>query len=270
MVKGRLTPFLKMFKERIKKIYFYRHTLWDMSIKQLKAKYASSILGVSWAIINPLLIMSVIAFVFTVIFKTEVKNFPLFILSGILPWMFFSNALSEATTSILNQQNILHQFNLPREILPLSSILSNFLNFLIGWFIIYPLFFFFNPKIISLLPLLIIVLLLNFLFISGLGFLLSVLNVFFRDIGQLLGVLLMFWFWVTPVFYSVDMVPARFQWICNLNPMTPYIVFYRNIVFLGHLPNFSIFAGIFLWAFVSLILGLSVFSHLESRILKRI
>lgn len=241
-----------------------------MSIKQLKAKYAGSILGISWAIVNPLLIMSAITFVFTHVFKIEVKDFPLFVLSGILPWMFFSSALTEAASSILNQQNILHQFNLPREILPLSSILSNFLNFLIGWVFIYPLFCFFNPKIISFFPLLIIILLFNLIFISGLGFLLSVLNVFFRDIGQLLGVLLMFWFWVTPVFYSLDMIPEKFRWICNLNPMASYIVFYQDIVFMGRIPSFSISMGIIFWALISFILGLWVFLRLESKILKRI
>ena len=259
-----------MLKERIKKIYIFRYALWDMAIKQLKTKYSSSILGIFWAIINPLLIMSAITFVFTIVFKTGISNFPLFALAGIFPWMFFSNALSEATHSILNQQNILRQFNLPREILPLSSILSNFLNFLIGWLIIYPLFLFFNPKIISLLPLLIIVLLLNLFFVSGLGFVVSVLNVFFRDIGQLLGVLLMFWFWITPVFYSVDMVPIRFRWICNLNPMTPYVVYYRDIVFNGIVPHPLIFIISFLWAGFSLISGFWFFSRLESKILKGI
>lgn len=214
--------------------------------------------------------MSAITFVFTTVFKIEIKNFPLFVLSGIFPWLFFSGALSEATSSILSQQNILRQFNLPRETLPLSSILSNFLNFLIGWLIIYPLFLFFNPKIISLLPLLIIVLVLTLLFVSGLGLLLSVLNVFFRDIGQLLAVLLMFWFWITPVFYSPDMVPARFRWICNLNPMTPYVIYYREVIFSGNVPNPSIFINSFLWAFISLIFGLLVFSRLESKLLKQI
>lgn len=259
-----------MFKERIKKIYFYRYALWNMTIKQLKAKYSGSILGISWAIINPFLVTFAITFVFMVIFKAEIKNFPLFVLSGIFPWMFFSNAISEATGSILNQQNILRQFNLPRELLPLSSILSNFLNFLLGWLIIYPLFFFFKLKIITLLPLLIIILLLNLLFVCGLGLTLSVLNVFFRDIGHLLGVLLMFWFWITPVFYSVDMISTRFRWVCNFNPMTPYVVYYREIVFRGIIPNLSIFIGIFLWAFISLILGLWVFWRFEPKLLKRI
>lgn len=214
--------------------------------------------------------MLAITFVFTVIFKTEIKNFALFVLSGIFPWMFFSSALSDATFSILNQQNILHQFNLPREILPLSSILSNFLNFLIGWLIIYPLFFLFNPKIILLLPLLIIVLLLNLFFVCGLGLALSVLNVFFRDIGQLLGVLLMFWFWVTPIFYSLDMIPAKFRWVCSFNPMTPYVVYYREVIFIGNTPNCSTFISSFLWAIFSLTLGLLVFARLEFKILKQI
>ncbi len=255
---------------RIRKIYFYRRSLWDMAVKQLKVKYVGSILGISWAIINPILIMLAITFVFVLVFKTEIKDFPLFALAGIFPWMFFSSALSEATFSILNQQSILRQFNLPREILPLSYILSNFLNFLIGWIIIYPIFFLSNPKIISFLPLLIIVLVLNFLFVSGLGLALSVFHVFFRDIGQLLGVLLMFWFWVTPVFYSIDMVPGGFQWICNLNPMSPYIVYYRDVIFMGRSPSFLIFMGTFIWAFISVTLGLLVFSRLGSKLLKRI
>ncbi len=259
-----------MLRERIKKIHTFRHTLWEMALKQLKTKYSGSILGISWAIINPLLIMLAITFVFTVIFKTEIKNFPLFVLSGIFPWMFFSSALSDATFSILNQQNILHQFNFPREIIPLSSILSNFLNFLVGWLIIYPLFLFFNPKIISLLPLLIIVLLLNLFFVCGLGLAFAVLNIFFRDLGHLLGVLLMFWFWVTPVFYSMDMIPARFHWVCNLNPMTPFVVYYREVIFNGNVPNPLVFIRSFLWAGFSLILGSLIFFHFEPKLLKQI
>jgi len=259
-----------MLKGRIKKIYFYRHTLWNMAVKQLKAKYAAPALGIFWAIINPFLMMVVITVVFSSIFKVEIKDFPLFVLSGIFPWMFFSGALSEAVFSILNQQNILHQFNLPREVIPLSSVLTNFLNFLIGWLIIYPLFLFFNPKIILLSPLLIIVLMLNLLFVCGMALTLSVLNVFFRDIGQLLGVLLMLWFWVTPVFYSVDMVPAAFRWVCNFNPMTPYIVCFREIIFKGAMPGLSLLIAVFAWAFISLVFGWWVFGCLEPKLLKRI
>jgi lipopolysaccharide transport system permease protein len=257
-----------MIGRRIEQIYYYRRPLWDMAVKQLKVKYIGSLLGIFWAIVNPLLIMLAISFVFVSVFKTGIKDFPLFALAGIFPWMFFSAALSEASTSILGQQSILRQFNLPREIIPLSYILSNFLNFLIGWMIMYPIFVAANHRIILYLPLLIILLVLHFIFVCGLGLALSVFNVFSRDVGQLLGVLLMFWFWVTPVFYSVDMVPAGFQWICNYNPMTPYIIYYRDVVFTGCLPAAPVFTGIFIWAFISITLGLAVFSRLGSKLLK--
>lgn len=259
-----------MFKEKIKYIYVYRHTLWDMAVKQLKAKYASSILGISWAVINPLLLMLAIDFVFSVVFKRGIENFSLFLLAGILPWMFFSVSLSEATFSILNQIQLLRQFNIPKEFLPLSSILANFLNFLLGLAFIFPVFLIFNPKIIFLLPLLAIVILLHLFFTLGLGLLLSILNVFFRDIGHLLSILLMFWFWITPIFYSTEMVPLSYRWIVNLNPMMPFTVSYRDALFFGNIPGFYIFLGAFFWSLFSITLGLSIFLKLEPNLLKRI
>jgi ABC-2 type transport system permease protein len=256
--------------KRINNILLYRVALRNLAINELKSKYRNSILGFFWAIINPILIMVAINFIFTVIFKVEMRNFFLFVLAGIFPWMFFSTALSEATCSILNQKNILRQFNMPKEILPLSSILACFFNFLIGWIAILPLFMFFHPKIILFLPLLIIVFLANLIFVFGLGLAFSILNVFFRDVSHFLGVLLMLWFWVTPIFYSLDMIPGKFHWIFNVNPMVPYIIYYRNIVFEGFIPSYQTFVGIFLWAILSITLGLWIFSRFESRLLERI
>ena len=256
--------------KRLKKLYLYRHTLWDMSLKQVKARYTASFLGIFWAVINPLLIMSAISFVFAVIFKIEIKNFALFILAGIYPWLFFSSILSESAGVILNQQTILRQFNLPREILPLSLSLAGFFNFLGGWLVVYPVFLFFNPHIIYLLPLLILVLALNFIFICGLSLILSVLNIFFRDLEHMLGTLLMFWFWVTPVFYSIEMVPEKFRWLTNLNPMSAYIAYYCDVLYRGAIPQEATFIRVFLWALVSILTGFLIFMKLERKILKRI
>ncbi|MBN3037904.1 MAG: ABC transporter permease [Candidatus Omnitrophica bacterium] len=255
---------------RIKSLYAYRHSLWDLAVKQFKSRYANSLLGIWLAIVNPLLIMLAVTFVFSVIFKIEIEDFPFFALAGIFPWMFFSGALSEATNSILNQKSMLRQFNLPGEIIPISSILSNFLNFLVGWCLIYPVFLFFNPKIIKLFPFVVVLFLLHFLFICGLGLIFSCLNVFFRDIGLLLGVFLMFWFWVTPIFYSIEMVPGDFRWICNINPMTPFIVFYRDVFFQGNIPPPLIWNAVWIWTVLSLILGFSLFAKFEARLLKEI
>ena len=256
--------------KRLKNLYLYRHTLWDMSLKQVKAKYTASFLGIFWAVINPLLIMSAISFVFAVIFQIEIKNFSLFILAGLYPWLFFSSVLSESAGAILNQQTILRQFNLPREILPLSLSLAGFLNFLGGWLVVYPVFLFFNPHIIYLFPLLTLILALNFIFLCGLSLTLSVLNIFFRDLEHMLGTLLMFWFWVTPVFYSIEMVPEKFRWLTNLNPMSAYIVYYCDVLYRGVIPQEATFIRVFLWALVSILTGFLIFMKLEKKILKRI
>jgi len=256
--------------KNLKSLYAYRSILRDMSLARLKTKYSGSILGFSWAVLNPLLITLAITFVFYIVFKTEISGFPLFALSGILPWMFFSASLSEAADSILAQQAILRQFNFSREILPLSSVLSNFLNFLIGWVVMYPLFLYFNHGIIFFFPLLFLVILLELIFVCGLCLAISVLNVFLRDIGNLLGVLLMFWFWVTPIFYSSQMVPQKFQWVLALNPMTAYVNCYRELVFAARMPEWGNLWQAAVWAAVSLTAGFLIFSSLESKLLKKI
>ena len=261
---------MKIVKERLKRIYDYRQVLLTMAIKELKVKYVNSIFGICWMVINPILIVLSITFVFVVIFQTKIDNFPFFVLTGIFPWMFFSNSLSEATFSILSKRPILRQYNLPLEIIPMSVILSNFLSFAIGLAIIYLCMLFLNFKIILLLHILIIVIILHLFFTLGLGLILSVLNIFYRDVGRILETLLMLWLWVTPVFYSPGMVPQKFRLILNFNPMTYYVVSYREIIFENKLPAFLTFTVTFAWALLSIIFGLLVFSRLEFRVLKRI
>jgi ABC-2 type transport system permease protein len=253
---------------RLKELFSFRETVWRMAVSQLKNKYSRSLLGVAWAVINPVLIMLAVNFVFVCVFKTGIKDFSMFILAGIYPWFFFSNAVSEAAFSVLNQKSVLRQFNLPTEIIPLASVLGNFLNFLIGWIFIYPLFLWFRPQIITLLPLLVVGFFVIFLFVFGAGLIASILNVYFRDIGQLLPVALMFWFWITPVFYSVDMVPPTYRWICDINPMTPMIAFYRGVLFEGRVLWNELYAAFFI-AVIVLMAGWGLFLKLKSNILKK-
>jgi len=262
--------FLKLIIAKINKVYSYRRTLWNMAVKQFKAKYASSVLGIFWVIINPLLMMLAITFVFTVVFKTEINNFALFVLSGILPWMFFSGALSEATPSLSTQKSVLHQFSLPKEIIPLSIALSYLMNFLMSWIIVYPVFLFQKPGIIAVAVLLPVIFLLTYIFTSGVSLLFSVINVIFRDLEHLTGTLLMFWFWVTPIFYPVEMVPGNLRWVFNFNPFSAFVLFYRDIIFYCRIPKLSTFLEVIIWAFLSLLLGILVSTWFESSALKRI
>ena len=254
---------------QFKTLFSYRETLWKMAVSQLKVKYSQSLLGLAWAVINPFLIMLAVTFVFVCVFKTDMKDFSRFVLAGIFPWFFFSNAVSEAAFSVLGQKNDLRQFSLPAEIIPLASVLGNFLNFLIGWIFIYPLFLWFKPQIIMLFPFLAVGLFLTLVFVAGVGLLIAILNVYFRDVGQLLSVILMFWFWVTPVFYSVEMVPQKYRWVCDINPMTQFIVFYRGVLFENRVPFLELIsvAGT---AFITLLVGWGVFVSMKQNILKKI
>ena len=259
-----------MFKERIKKIYISRLVLWDMAIKQLKAKYAGSKLGIWWAIVTPLILAVSINFVFTIVFKIDIPNYTLFVLAGIIPWFFLTNALSEVTNSFVVNTSILKQSVLPREFIPVSNILTNLLNFLIGLIFLLPLFVILNFKVIQLLQFLLIVIMLHFLFIIGLGFLFSTLNVFFRDLSHFLTTAFMVWFWITPVFYSLEMIPFPFRWICIFNPASHFVILYQKILFQTKTPSFKEISTAFCISLVSFVIGYVFFVRKESMLLKRI
>lgn len=259
-----------MLKERIKKIYFFRRTLWDIAISQLKAKYAGSKLGIWWAVVTPLILAVSINFVFNVVFKIEIKNYTLFVLAGIIPWFFSMNALTEAANSFITNSSILKQGAFPREFIPVSSILANLLNFLIGLVFLLPLFIILDFRITGLLPLLLSVIILNFIFIIGLGVLFSCVNVFFRDLTHFMSIGFMVWFWITPVFYSLDMIPFPFRWICLFNPMTHYIILYQNVLFHAKAPSLISLLTAFLISLISIFIGYSIFLKKEPSLLKRI
>jgi lipopolysaccharide transport system permease protein len=259
----------KNLQKKIKNIYQHKHTIWHVALAQTKAKHVGNFLGIWVAAINPLLIMVAISFVFTKVIRLDIENFPLFALAGIFPWMFFSGAVCEAASSIVSQQAIMRQFSFSKEYLPLACVISNFLIFLIGWIIICPIFICFKPSIIKLLPLLIIGLFLSLVFVSGIGIIFGVLNVIWRDLSHLLGTIMMFWFWMTPVFYSIEMVPYEVRWICAFNPMSTMVIYYRTILFYGQVPQAMTFLGLFLISIISAILGLVVAIVFEGQLLKK-
>lgn len=253
-----------------KRLISDRRIIWSIALKELKAKYVGSILGIWWAIITPLLIMLAVAFVFTNVMKIDIERFPLFSLAGILPWFFFSLSLSDAAPSLARNSALLKQFIFSSEVIPVSSVLANFLNFIFGLIFLVPIFIFFKINIVFALAFLPTVLLLHLIFTCGLALCLCCVNVFFRDLTHLLGVILMFWFWVTPIFYSMQMVPDSYQWVCVINPMTVFITAYRNILFYAKPPSPGDFIYMLIISLVVFLVGHVLFVKLESRLVKRI
>ncbi len=244
--------------------------LWDMSISQLKSKYTGLKLGIWWVIIIPLTMTLCINFVFVSAFKVEIPHYAFFIVCAIFPWFFISQAINDAANVFFVNKNILRQGVFPKELVLISSVVSNFINFIFGFSIIIPLFYIINKSLFYLLPFLILLVLFNLIFILGLSFIFSVLNTHLRDIAYFLPIGLMFWFWITPVFYSETMFSSAYRWVCLINPVTYYISAYRKILYSSQLLTVGDLSVLFLLSFVTLALGYLFYLRNEAEILKKI
>jgi len=259
-----------ILKQRISNIFINRRMLWDMSVSQFKARYAGLILGAWWVILIPLMMALCINFVFVLAFKVDTPNYLFFILSGIFPWFFISQAISDVTNAFTANKGILRQGVFPREFIPISSVLSSFITFILGFGIIVPLFILFNGTFIYLLPMLVLIILLNLIFVLGIGLVFAVLNSFLRDVSYFLSVGLMFWFWMTPVFYSENMLGFPYRWICLANPATYYISAYHKILYSSQLPAMAEVLFLCVLSFLTLVLGYIFYLKNEAGILKKI
>lgn len=227
----------------IKQIIAYRGFIYESIKREFLSRYMNSMLGSAWAIINPLAMILVYTIVFSSIMQARLAGiesrfaYSIYLCSGILAWGLFSEIVSRCSSTFIENANLIKKISFPRICLPVIVVLSALINF--G--IIFSLFMLFLvvtdsfPGWIFLasLP----VLLLQTLFSVGLGVTLGVLNVFFRDVGQLLGVVIQFWFWLTPIVYLKAMLPEQIQHLIKFNPMASVIDAYQGIFLHGQPPN---------------------------------
>jgi lipopolysaccharide transport system permease protein len=205
--------------------------LFALTQKEIKARYKHAILGFLWIFINPLVQMLVMGFVFSLIFKFGIKDYYLFLFFGLLPWNFFSLALTKATPRIVYDRSLIQKSKFPQEVIPLSIVLSHFFHFLVSWLmlIIFLLITqqwqFFSLSAISnqLLAIFLLV-----IFTSGLSLVTSALTVFYRDINFVVQMGIMLWFYVTPIIYPFSAVPQKFQTIFYLNPLLTVFSFLQK------------------------------------------
>jgi len=224
--------------------YKYKGFIAGSVKREFQSKYQNSLLVVVWTIINPLAMIFVYTVIFSQIMKAKLPgsesefSYGIYLCAGILTWGLFVEIITKAQTVFLDNANILKKLKFPKLILPIVIIINSSLNF----FIIFSLFLFFlvlshsfpGWVIFSLVP----VLLIQIIFSIGLGMIVGILNVFFRDVGQLFGILLQFWFWLTPIVYPINILPSFIQPIVlTWNPMAMIITSYQVILVEGQQPN---------------------------------
>lgn len=199
-----------------------------MTQKELKARYKNTFFGFLWIVVNPLLQMLVIGFIFRLFIKEPIQNYYLYLFAGLLVWNFFSISLTKATPSIVNDRSLIKKAKFPRAVIPLSIILSNFVHLFLAFLLL------FIPVLIlgTLAKFWLLELILGFILITiftvGLSLLTSALNVRFRDINFFVQAALILWFYATPIVYSIFVVPRSLIWLWRINPLTSTVQLFQS------------------------------------------
>lgn len=218
---------LKVFKN----LYNYRELLKTNVKKEIRGKYKNSFLGVLWSFLNPLLQILVYAVVFQMILRNPQENYAIFICCGLIPWTFFSSAITRSAFTMVENGNIIKKVYFPREILPISIVTSEAVNFMISTIIIIAFVVFGGLGISKYVIFYPIVLLAQYILLIAIALIVSSISVYVRDLQHLIGVAMQLLFYATPIVYSAEAIPENFKWILNINPMTYIINAYRDIFY---------------------------------------
>lgn len=221
----------------IKTLFSYRELLFSLTKKELKVKYRGSVLGFFWSLLNPILTMLVYSFVFSIVLRPGIQEFAIFLICVLLPFNFLSNSVNYGAGSIIGNSNLVNKIYFPREIIPLSVVLANLFNFLLELAALFIVLGIMGYRFYIYLYLLPVVIFIQFFLVVGVTLLVSALNVFFRDLQHLITIIMMVWFFGTPVIYPLSMVPEEYQFIIKINPMTVYTAYYRNIFYFVKYPE---------------------------------
>ena len=213
-----------MFSE---KHHFWLEFVWAMTVKEIKARYKHAILGFLWIILNPLLQMLVIGFVFQFFLPVQVANYFLFLFSGLLPWIFFSFTLSKCTPAIVYERSLIKKARFPREAIILSIVFSNVFHLLVSLALLLVVLLFVGEVSLLQLALLPVAILWITLLASGLSLLATALNARFRDVNFFVQAVVPLWFYATPIVYTLDLIPHNLHALFYLNPMTAVIEAFR-------------------------------------------
>ncbi len=213
--------------ERIRTIRSYRELILNFVVRDVKEKYRGTILGYLWTLVTPLMLMGAFVLIFTYIFPVEIPRFPFYIMVGLLSWMFFSSALTEAVHSVHSGAYLLKKVYFPAEVYPVAAILTNIITFCLSLLVLIPFFLVYEVPVTARLLCLPGIVLWQALFCLGLGMILALSFVYFRDTAPMVGAGMNLWFYATPIFYSTDIMPRNVMLVYFLNPAAVFVELYR-------------------------------------------
>lgn len=252
---------LQLFRD----VYRFRELIWALAVKELRVRYKRSVLGFLWALLNPLMMMIILTLVFGSIMRFSIDHYAIFLLSMLLPWTFFSQALAYSVESVVGNAQLLKKVRVPKLVFPMAAVVANIINFLL-----------------SLVPLALLIAVLRFplhwtwiylpipmlglfLFTLGSAFFFAAINVFFRDVSHIVQILLSAWFYASPIIYSLDFIPKKYHIFFRLNPMLYVLNGFRLSIYYGLLPTLPSVAMSLACGIVALVIGFALFQHYQDR-----
>lgn len=251
---------MNLFKE----LYQYRELLKTNVKKEIRGKYKGSFLGVLWSFVNPLLQVLVYAIVFPYIMKIETENYLIFLICGIIPWTWFTTSITQGTTCVTNNSNLIKKVYFPREILPISVVTSGLINFFISCIIILIFVLVSGLGLSWHLLFLPLIALIQYIISLAIIFLLSAFNVYVKDVEYIVIFILNMLFYATPVLYSVELFKDSWLiWIFRLNPFAHLLNAYRDIFYVHRIPQMAQLLLLFLLGIIAVICCYKIFKKLE-------
>lgn len=233
-------------------LWRYRELIRNLVVSSLKSRYKNSALGFIWSLLNPLGMMLVFTIVFGFLMPdVRVEKYPLFLLTGLLPWNFFQASINAGLYSVVGSSNLVKKVYFPREVLPIATVLSQLVNFLLAFAVLFVALIVFQASFSPWLWTLPFVILIQTVFSTGVVLVLGTLNVFYRDTAMIMEVVMLAWFFLTPVVYSVALLPETIvlggftvplqRLVYILNPMASLIAIYRDLLYWGYRTDVDFF-----------------------------
>lgn len=254
-----------MFK-RVSEILAYKDMISSLVKRELRGRYQKSVLGFLWSFISPLCQIAVFTVVFTFVFPSNIPNYYIYLMAGMIPWQFFSDAISQGACSITNNADMTKKIYFPREVLTISSVSAKFVNLILSMLVVFGFIAFSKVGFSWLLILLPYALLVEYAISLGMALLFASITVYLRDMEYVVNVILMAWIWATPIMYSPDNFPEQYQFIVQwlrVNPVTSVMYLYRDILYYHQFPATIDIVLPAAWGVGMLLIGELVFKRLE-------
>jgi len=212
------------------KLYYYKDLLFELTSKEIKVRYKNSYLGYLWSLANPLFLALIFYFVFKIVTKVQMNNYTLFLISGLFIWQWINNSIMMGTNLYISNASLIKKVNFPRNFLVIASVLSEGFNFLVSIpvIIFFMLYYGVYPSFnwVFLIPMILVP---TFAFIYSLSLFVATINLFFRDMERIVGLLLTFIFYLTPIIYPLKMIPEKYYNLLFINPFAPLVITWQTL-----------------------------------------